>query len=188
MRFVYITNIIFLYYKQNAMESEDLRLTAKSFCCTPDEWHDVSLMNKSKLQKYISHKQFESQQNLKNTFFIGFHRLIAYAADTVTRANGHVQQQMMVDLPLQEAIELEALPLLAFLSNRSKIAMLFFHDVIQGKMTQRSLEPEAKIVLEENGHCQEISSELVDSNEDCRDGSTEKENNEAETDQVSGFD
>ena len=172
------------------MESEDLRLTAKSFCCTPDEWHDVSLMNKSKLQKYISQKQFESQQNLKNTFFSGFHRLLAYAADTVTRANGHVQQQMLVDVPLQEAFELEALPLLAFLSNRSKIAMLFFHDVIQGKMTQRSLEPEAKIILEENdnGYCQDISTEFVDSNEDCRDDSTEKENNEAETDQVSGFD
>ena len=171
------------------MESEDLRLSAKSYCTTPSEWHDVSLMSKKSLHKYISQKQFESQQSLKNTFFSGFHRLLAYTIDTITRANGHVQQQINVNLPLQEAIELEALPLLGFLSNQSKIALLIVNDIFHGKMKQRSMEPEAKIVLEENEHCQEIISELVDSNEDGRDDSTEKEkNNETETDQVSGFD
>ena len=169
---------------------EELRLTAKSHCHTPDEWHDVSLMSKKSLHKYISQKQFESQQSLKNTFFSGFHRLLAYTIDTITRANGHVQQQINVNLPLQEAIELEALPLLGFISIQSKIALLIVNDIFHGKMKQRSMEPEAKIVLEENdnGYCQDISTELVDSNEEC-DGSTEKENNEAEkTDQVSGFD
>jgi len=145
-------------------------------------------MNKSKLQKYIAEQEFNQNQNLKLTFFSGLHKIFAFAVDTVSRANGHVQKQLLGDLVLQQAVEDEALPLLSYLNNRSKIAMLLFHDVIQGKMTQRSLEPEAKIVLEENGYCQDISTELVDSNEDCRDGSTEKENNEAETDQVSGFD
>ena len=168
---------------------EELRLTAKSHCHTPDEWHDVSVMSKKSLHKYISQKQFESQQSLKNTFFSGFHRLLAYTIDTITRANGHVKQQIDVNLPLQEALELEALPLLGFLSNQSKIALLIVNDIFHGKMKQRSMEPaEAKTVLEENGYCQDISTELVDSNEDCRDGSTtEKENNEAET-EVSGFD
>ena len=167
---------------------EELRLTAKGHCHTPDEWHNVSTMNKSKLQKYIAEQEFNQNQNLKLTFFSGLHKIFAFAVDTVSRANGHVQKQLLSDLVLQQAVEDEALPLLSYLNNRSKIAMLFAHDVIQGKMTQRSLEP--KIVVEENGYCQDISTELVDSNEDCRDGSTtEKENNEAETDQqVSGFD
>ena len=167
---------------------EELRLTAKSHCHTPDEWHNVSTMSKSKLQKYIAEQEFNQNQNMKLTFFSVLHKIFAFAVDTVSRGNGHVQQQLLNDLPLQHAIEDEALPLLAYLNNRSKLLMLFAHDVIQGKMTQRSLEPEPKIVLEENGYCQDISTELVDSNEDCRDGSTEKENNEAETDQVSGFD
>ena len=169
---------------------EELRLTAKSHCHTPHDWHNVSTMSKSKLQKYIAEQEFNQNQNLKLTFFSGLHKIFAFAVDTVSRANGHVQKQLLGDLVLQQAIEDEALPLLSYLNNRSKIAMLFFHDVIQGKMTQRSMEPESKIVLEENdnGYCQDISTELVDSNEDCRDGSTtEKENNEAKT-EVSGFD
>ena len=170
---------------------EELRLTAKNHCQTPDQWNNVSTMNTSKLQKYIAEQEFNQNQNLKLTFFSGLHKIFAFAVDTVSRANGHVQKQLLSDLVLQQAVEDEALPLLSYLNNRSKIAMLFFHDVIQGKMTQRSLEPEPKFVVEENdnGYCQDISTELVDSNEDCRDGSTEKENNEAETDQqVSGFD
>jgi hypothetical protein len=168
---------------------EELRLTAKSHCHTPHDWHNVSTMSKSKLQKYIAEQEFNQNQNLKLTFFSGLHKIFAFAVDTVSRANGHVQKQLLSDLVLQQAVEDEALPLLSYLNNRSKIAMLFFHDVIQGKMTQRSMEPESEIVLEENdnGYCQDISTELVDSNEDCR-GSTEKENNEVETDQVSGFD
>ncbi len=166
---------------------EGLRLTAKGHCHTPDEWHNVSTMNKSKLQKYIAEQEFNQNQNLKVTFFSGLHKIFAFAVDTVSRGNGHVQEQLLNDMPLKQALEDEALPLLAYLNNRSKIAMLFIHDVIQGKMTQKLLDP--KITIEEtNGHCQDIT-ELVDSNEDCRDDSTEKQNNEAETDQqVSGFD
>ena len=167
---------------------EDLRLSAKSFCSTPDEWHHISMMNKGKLLKFIAEKEFLKNQDLKLTFFSGIHRILAYAADTVTRANGHVQKQMLVDLPLQQAIEDEALPLIQYLNNRSKILMLFVHDVIQGKVTQRLLEP--NIVIEENGDCQDIT-DLVEPIQDISDGypkETETENAEKINEQVSGFD
>ncbi len=149
---------------------EELRLTAKSHCHTPDEWHNISTMNKSKLLKYIADQEFNQNQNLKVTFFSGLHKIFAISVDTISRANGHVQQQLLNDLPLKQAIEDEALPLLAYLNNRSKILMLFIHDVIQGKMTQKLMDP--KITIEEtNGHCQDITG-LVDAAEDDRDGST----------------
>lgn len=160
------------------MDIDECRSTAKGFCTSPQEWLEVSGMNLKKLKSYIAQKEFEQNQSLRTTFFTGLHRILAYTIDTVTRANGHVSNRILNDLPLQEAIENEALPLIGYLNNRAKILMLAVHDVVQGKMTQRCTEP--KIVEEENGYCEEDITELVDSTQEC--GSTEREEETPEED------
>ena len=130
--------------------TEDLRLEAKAFCCTPGDWQDVSTMKKTQLKSYIAQKEFEKVQNLRSSVFSGFHKLIGFACDTVVRGNGFVSAKIANDLPLKEAIEAEAMPLMMFLNNRMKIFVLAFNDIIQGKVLQRSMEQVEIIKEEEN--------------------------------------
>ncbi len=144
--------------------TEDLRLVAKNYCCTTQEWQDVCSMSKSKIKTYIAQKEFENAQNLRTSFFSGAHRAIAYAVDAITKGNGHVNSQIANDLTLQRALEEEAMPLLCYLNNRAKLAMLLINDIIQGKLLQRTLDPQIIIEQEENGDCQNTT-ELVGSNQ-----------------------
>lgn len=144
--------------------TEDLRLVAKNYCCTTQEWQDVCSMSKSKIKTYIAQKEFENAQNLRTSFFSGAHRAIAYAVDAITKGNGHVNNQIANDLTLQRALEEEAMPLLCYLNNRAKLAMLLINDIIQGKLLQR-LDPQIIIEQEENGGRQEEITELVGSDQ-----------------------
>jgi hypothetical protein len=128
--------------------TEDLRLEAKAFCCTPGDWQDVATMKKTQLKSYIAQKEFEKVQNLRSSVFSGFHKLIGFACDTVVRGNGFVSDKIANDLPLQAAIEAEAMPLMMYLNNRMKIVFLAFNDIIQGKVLQRSME-QVEIIQEE---------------------------------------
>ena len=164
--------------KLNEDDKEDLTKQAQALCTDGEEYGLVSRMNYKNLKVFVNQKTFERDQNLRATVFEGIHRLYAFFLDKVSHANGFVQQQIMEDLNLRKSIEDECIPLVAFLNNKAKIAFLTCNGAIQGKMTQRQMDPQ--IVVEEtnddtiNEHHDE-SAHLVGAAEDYGHHSTPSE-------------
>ena len=107
-------------------------------------------MNTKKLQKFIEQKIFECDTNLSDSIMDGIHKAYAFLVDKATKSNGYVQTQILADDSLKESLKNEAIPLLQFLNNKLKIALLTGNNVIQGKMEQRESDPNIEILENEN--------------------------------------
>jgi|GWRWMinimDraft_5_1066013.scaffolds.fasta_scaffold00096_6 hypothetical protein len=154
--------------KNNEEDKDDLTKQAQALCTDGEEYGLVSKMNYKNLKVFVNQKTFERDQNLRATVFEGIHRLYAFFLDKIAHANGFVQQQIMEDQNLRKSIEDECIPLVAFLNNKAKIAFLTCNGVIQGKMTQRQMEPQIAETNDDtiNEHYDE-SAHVVGAAEDC---------------------
>ena len=146
--------------KRKAPETEDketLKSKCRCYCKTPEEWSNVCRMTEKQLVRYIEQKSFECDTNLSSSVMDGLHKFYAIALDTITGSNGHVQTQILADESLKESLRNEAIPLLSYLNNKLKIALLTSNNVVQGKMIQKASEPQIEEIKQDqlNGAAEE---------------------------------
>jgi hypothetical protein len=121
--------------KRKRPEADSSIAQARLMCESAEEYLKVSNMNATKIEQFISEKQYTKSKQLTNTIFGAIHELIAIAADTVIRGDGHIKDEIMRDVSLKSAIIDECDNWASYLSNRWKIGILLSIDVFNGKRT-----------------------------------------------------
>jgi hypothetical protein len=120
----------------------ELKKKARLLTRCSQEWKSVSRYSAKRLEEYILEREYDNESNLHESIFGFVHKLMALVLDTVTRANGHVQQEIENDISLRQAIEQEGSSFAGYLTNKYKILALTGIDTFNGKKNQRAQEPQ----------------------------------------------
>jgi hypothetical protein len=119
--------------KSSFTPETDTRQKARSLCKSADQWKIVSKYSEQRLYEFISEKQFDAEHGLHDTVFNFAHRLWALSVDKIAGGHGHIQNELINDLSLREAIQAEGIHFVQYLTNRWKIAALTSVDLFNGK-------------------------------------------------------
>lgn len=118
---------------------EQLLAKARVFCASADEWIAIRDLNSPQLEAYLEQKAYENHAKISRGLVQVIHSSLAEVMDQLSRANGHVKQEIRCDLTLAEALHSELANILYLINNRIKIIALLAVDTWNGKQKQRRL-------------------------------------------------
>jgi hypothetical protein len=122
-------------------ERETLKKQAKYYCSCSQQYASISKYSVPKLREFIIHKQFEFDARTKESVFTFLHTTIASLIDTVTCAEGHVQNKIEDEKQIRECLEMEGSYLINFLNTRLRLLSLLVINTINGKKEQKASQP-----------------------------------------------
>lgn len=125
--------------EQQPTSREQLLAKARVFCASADEWIAVRDLNSPQLEAYLEQKAYENHAKISRGLVQVIHSSLAEVMDQLSRANGHVKQEIRCDLTLAEALHSELANILYLINNRIKIIALLAVDTWNGKQKQRRL-------------------------------------------------
>ena len=131
-------------------DTDDLKNRARFYCKSPDQWLIVKKYGKDRLEQFVSEHDFNAMRDLHESLFGFIHKVLAVCCDKITASEGHVQEQILSDITLRQAIEQEGSNFIQYLTNRYKILALTCIDTFNGKQKQISLRPQILIEEEKN--------------------------------------
>jgi len=120
-----------------ASEDDTLRKKARFYTKSAEQWKVISRYPPKRMEEFVQEKDFEAKKELEGNILDGVFSFVAGGIDTATRGDGHVQQQLMADVSLKNAIKQEGADFVQFFSNKVKILVLTFLDISNGKVNQR---------------------------------------------------
>lgn len=131
-------------------DTDELKQTAKLYCKCSEQWKIISKYNTDKLKAWIDEKEFDQTKQLHDTVFSFLQKAIGFGLDTMTRGEDYVNKEILDDVSLRQAIEIEAANWVSYLSNRFRILALIGIDVSNGKLKQNQ-ENKSMVTIIENG-------------------------------------
>ena len=123
-----------------------LRERCRFYCKDIHQWRVVCKYNRAKLEEFLADNDFQTSAENSDNLTEVCAQMYAWFLDKVTKADGHVSEEVLADVSLHDCIHKELVDIMQFVTNRAKFLVYSLNDVFQGKKRQLAIRDDGTFV------------------------------------------